>query len=261
MSDELAAVLARVGDDLLPDMPALEAAVAARERIRVQTLNLFHVTLIRRDPRFREATLQASAWTADGWPLSIAFRIMRRPVSRTTGRELCRRLVSDARFLPSVRKVALVGGTDEAGDRLSRALEAGDRALVVRVHGPVAEWDMEAIASLLAAQSPDLVLVAVTPPTGEIVAARLFELLPSSSSAFVGVGGAVDMAVGIVKPTPESVSRSGLEWAWRLMLEPRRMWRRYLRDGLPTMAALLLAAWRARASTPPEPRSPSPHEA
>jgi N-acetylglucosaminyldiphosphoundecaprenol N-acetyl-beta-D-mannosaminyltransferase len=129
------------------------------------------------------------------------------------------------------------------------------------VHGPVADWDLEAIASLLESQSPDLVLVAVTPPTGEIVAAALFELLPGSSAAFVGVGGAVDMAVGIVKPTPESVSRSGLEWAWRLMLEPRRMWRRYLRDGLPTMTALLLAARRVRASRPREPRSRTPHDA
>jgi N-acetylglucosaminyldiphosphoundecaprenol N-acetyl-beta-D-mannosaminyltransferase len=44
----------------------------------------------------------------------------------------------------------------------------------------------------------------------------------------IGVGGAFDVLAGAVPRAPRPMQRAGLEWAWRLMLEPRRLWRRYL---------------------------------
>jgi N-acetylglucosaminyldiphosphoundecaprenol N-acetyl-beta-D-mannosaminyltransferase len=60
----------------------------------------------------------------------------------------------------------------------------------------------------------------------------------------VGVGGAVDMAVGLKKAAPRAVSTGGLEWLWRLGQEPRRMASRYLRDGLPAFVRLAMSVSR-----------------
>jgi N-acetylglucosaminyldiphosphoundecaprenol N-acetyl-beta-D-mannosaminyltransferase len=65
-----------------------------------------------------------------------------------------------------------------------------------------------------------------------------------SPAVAVGVGAAIDFLAGHVRRAPPFVARAGLEWAWRLAAEPRRLWRRYLvRD---PRFALVLARELAR---------------
>ena len=140
--------------------------------------------------------------------------------------------------------MALLGASYEAGDRLDGLLSAAGRELVVREHGPVEEWRLEELARAVRERDASLVLVAVSPPSGEIVAAQIADLLLAHPCVVVGVGGAVDMAVGLRKAAPDVVSRGGLEWLWRLAQEPRRMASRYLRDGLPAFVRLYIATTR-----------------
>lgn len=61
-----------------------------------------------------------------------------------------------------------------------------------------------------------------------------------SAPVLIGVGAAFDMHAGLKKQAPRWVQRSGLEWLFRLMIEPRRLWRRYLLNNPRFMWRLLL---------------------
>jgi N-acetylglucosaminyldiphosphoundecaprenol N-acetyl-beta-D-mannosaminyltransferase len=232
------------GPGVLPSMDALESVLRSSSPRRVQTLNLHHLDLYERDEAFRDAMAGAGAWTADGWPVQLALRRLGAPSARVTGRELCDRLARDRSFAPTTTRIALLGATVDAGDRFEELLVSAGRTLVVRDHGAVADWRLESLAEAVRAADASLVLVAVSPPSGELVAARVAALLDKHACVVVGVGGAIDMAVGIRKAAPNAVSNSGLEWLWRLAQEPRRMASRYLRDGLPAFVRLYLAISR-----------------
>ena len=70
-------------------------------------------------------------------------------------------------------------------------------------------------------------------------------MAPLVSATLIGVGAAFDFNSGAVKRAPIWMQRSGLEWLYRLMSEPRRLWRRYLIN-IPRFVFLLVAEWVSR---------------
>jgi N-acetylglucosaminyldiphosphoundecaprenol N-acetyl-beta-D-mannosaminyltransferase len=62
------------------------------------------------------------------------------------------------------------------------------------------------------------------------------------ASVMVGVGAAFDFHAGLVKHAPRWMQRSGLEWLFRVLVEPRRLWRRYLYNNPNFLALILLQA-------------------
>src|SRR5262249_19400400 len=159
-----------------PSMDVLEAVIASGAPRRIQTLNLQHLDLYERDEEFREAVRRAGAWTADGWPVQLALRRLGVSSARVTGRELCSRLAGDTSFAPATKRIALLGASYDAGDRFADMLSSAGRDLVVREHGAVDEWRLDELARGVSVREASLVLVAVSPPSGEIVAAQVAEL-------------------------------------------------------------------------------------
>ena len=194
---------------------------------------MHHLALYERDDAFAAAVDSADAWTADGWPVKVLFGLVGRRVRRATGSDLCRDLVQKPQALPGVRRIALIGASAEAGERFGSLLDHADRALVLTEHGRSAEWDAVLLTERLRKARPDLVVVAVTPPAGEIVAAALREAgLPAW---VIGVGGGIDMVTGLQPHTPRILRRVGGEWLWRLVHDPRRLFRRYILQCLPVV--------------------------
>jgi N-acetylglucosaminyldiphosphoundecaprenol N-acetyl-beta-D-mannosaminyltransferase len=89
----------------------------------------------------------------------------------------------------------------------------------------------------VAAARPDLVFVGLGFPRQERLVEQLRPMLPHAW--FLACGGAIPMAAGVLPRASPLMQRVGMEWAHRLLLEPRRLARRYLRDDLPFAAALL----------------------
>ena len=84
----------------------------------------------------------------------------------------------------------------------------------------------EEIVQLISAAGPDLVWVGLGAPKQELwMAAHVGRL---EASVLIGVGAAFDIHAGLIRQAPRWVQHSGLEWAFRLAQEPRRLWRRYL---------------------------------
>jgi N-acetylglucosaminyldiphosphoundecaprenol N-acetyl-beta-D-mannosaminyltransferase len=230
----------------------IEALVAARRGGCVFTPNVDHVVLAERNAAFRDAYARAELSLADGMPLLWAARLLgERLPEKVSGSDLVLPLVE--RAAARGWRVYLLGGPPGVAEGAAAKLLArwpalrivGTDAPYVRVDGPDPEGDA-ALARLRAA-APDLVLVAFGAPKQELWMHRHRAEL--GQAVAVGVGASLDFVAGRVRRAPRALQRVGLEWAWRLAREPRRLWRRYLVDDrqfVPIVWRELRARRRAR---------------
>lgn len=109
-----------------------------------------------------------------------------------------------------------------------------------------AEW-LERIERTLAAADPDIVYVGLGFPKQERLIGRLREALPRAW--FLSCGISFSFVAGEIQRAPVLVQRLGLEWLHRMVQEPRRLFRRYLIEGIPFMTRLMCSALVARFAT------------
>jgi N-acetylglucosaminyldiphosphoundecaprenol N-acetyl-beta-D-mannosaminyltransferase len=125
-------------------------------------------------------------------------------------------------------RVFFLGATDEVVERtVAVELERHPGLQVAGWrNGFWTEDEEDAVVAAVAATAPDLLLLALPTPKKELFASRRLEAL--NARFVMGVGGSFDVAAGITKRAPLWMQRAGLEWFFRLVQEPRRMWKRYL---------------------------------
>jgi N-acetylglucosaminyldiphosphoundecaprenol N-acetyl-beta-D-mannosaminyltransferase len=184
------------------------------------------------DPELRTAVLGADFTVPDGQPLVWALQLLGRPISeRVYGPDLM-----DAACAHAARtglRFYLYGGRDDdALAELSSRLRARHPGLqIVGGHAPpfralTAAEEADVVADIERCR-PDVVWVGLGVPKQEKWMARMRPRL--TAPLLVGVGAAFDFHAGLVPQSPALLQRWGLEWLFRLVQEPRRLWRRYLR--------------------------------
>jgi N-acetylglucosaminyldiphosphoundecaprenol N-acetyl-beta-D-mannosaminyltransferase len=127
----------------------------------------------------------------------------------------------------------LYGGAEGVAKQLKARLE--ERFPGLQVVGtytppfrPLNVEEQRHLAQMVEEARPDIFWVGLSTPKQEKF---MFEYLPKlNTTLMVGVGAAFDFHSGRVKQAPRWIQRSGLEWLFRLCQEPRRLWRRYLRN-------------------------------
>ncbi len=206
----------------------------AGERTFLITANPEFVMLARGDGSLRSIAQEADLVIADGTGIVVGSRLLGEVLSRVPGR-----LLVDA-LTPALAsrgaRVFLLGAGPGVAERAADTLRRRAPALrVVGCYAGSAGADEEAVARVRAA-APDVVLVAYGMPKQERWIARNLVRLPSVKLA-IGVGGVFDQLAGVQRVPPGVLHRLGLEWLWRLILEPSR-WRR--QRVLPLFAALIL---------------------
>jgi N-acetylglucosaminyldiphosphoundecaprenol N-acetyl-beta-D-mannosaminyltransferase len=169
--------------------------------------------------------------TPDGMPLVWLGRAKHANVSRVYGPDLM--LAEFARSTSTGHRHFLYGGLNGTGDRLSTAMQTRFPGLEVVgvLEPPLASLDELAspdTADSINAARPDVVWVGIGSPKQERWMARMRPLL--DAPVLIGVGAAFDFHSGAVRQAPLWMQRSGLEWLFRLVTHPRRLWRRYLID-------------------------------
>jgi N-acetylglucosaminyldiphosphoundecaprenol N-acetyl-beta-D-mannosaminyltransferase len=97
------------------------------------------------------------------------------------------------------------------------------------------EWDLVGMANELSDKKVNLVWVAVGTPKQDYFSDMLHNILKLN---YVCVGAAIGYSSGEVRECPTYISRIGLEWLFRLIIEPKRLWRRYFFD-IPLLIKLL----------------------
>jgi N-acetylglucosaminyldiphosphoundecaprenol N-acetyl-beta-D-mannosaminyltransferase len=115
-------------------------------------------------------------------------------------------------------------------------------------HGYFEESEESAVVEAIRSASPDCLFIAISSPKKEhfMNCYRAALGIPF----IMGVGGAFDVVAGLVTRAPPWMQAVGLEWLYRLMQEPRRMWRRYLGTNLVYARMLATEAVIHRRSSP-----------
>jgi N-acetylglucosaminyldiphosphoundecaprenol N-acetyl-beta-D-mannosaminyltransferase len=174
---------------------------------------------------------RAGLVTPDGMPLVWLAHALHPHVSRVYGPDLM--LAEFARSLSTGHRHYLYGGMHGTGEKLAAAMRA--RFPGVEIVGvmeppfaPLDELVSKDTAAAINAARPDVVWVGIGSPKQERWVARMRPLL--DAPVLMPVGAAFDFHSGTVRQAPRWMMRSGLEWLFRLMTDPRRLWRRYLID-------------------------------
>lgn len=229
----------------------IDAMVAADARGYVCVCNVHTLMASAEDPELRTALMASSLNVPDGQPLVWALRILGKTLDdRVYGPELMVR--SCARAAHTGQRLYLYGGRDQ-GALVQLALNLRHRFPGVRIvggysppHRELTEEERAAVVAEINGSRADVVWVGIGVPKQEKWMAQMRPLL--DAPVLVGVGAAFDFHAGIVPQAPSWMQRSGLEWAYRLAHEPRRLWRRYLRYNprfVLAFAGQLLARWAA----------------
>jgi N-acetylglucosaminyldiphosphoundecaprenol N-acetyl-beta-D-mannosaminyltransferase len=191
----------------------------------------------------RELILDATHRVADGLPIVWASRVAGDPVpERVPGSDLVSTLPAAA--AEAGLPVFLLGGNPGVAEIACARLVAQHPGLRVAFHCPPFGFEddareLERIKHELRRERPALVLVGLGFPKQE----RLIRLLRAElpSAWFAGVGISLSFLAGDQPRAPRLLQRLGLEWLHRLSHEPRRLFRRYVLEGLPFAARLF--AW------------------
>jgi N-acetylglucosaminyldiphosphoundecaprenol N-acetyl-beta-D-mannosaminyltransferase len=210
----------------------IDATVAAGQQGYVCVCNVHTVMASAEDNELRTALLGSSINVPDGQPLVWALNALGHPLTdRVYGPQLMARAC--ARAAASGQRLYLYGGRNQ-GALVQLALNLRQRHPGIKIvggysppHRPLTEGEREAVIKEINGSRADVVWAGIGVPKQEKWMAQLRGEL--DASVLIGVGAAFDFHAGLVPQAPNWIQESGLEWAYRLAHEPRRLWRRYLR--------------------------------
>jgi N-acetylglucosaminyldiphosphoundecaprenol N-acetyl-beta-D-mannosaminyltransferase len=208
----------------------------------VVTPNAQHILTLQEDAHFREIYSKAFLVVPDGVSLLWAAKFLQTPLNgRVNGTDLFEKLCAIAS--EKGLKMFLMGGRPGAADKAKETLERRHPNLkIVGTHCPPYGFESQPaelalINSKIKAAAPDILFVGLGAPKQEnwIYANYLDLGVPIS----VGIGVSFEMVADMVKRAPVLMQKTGLEWFFRLMVEPRRLWQRYI-IGNPLFILLVL---------------------
>jgi len=234
----------------------------------VCTGNLDHLVTLEHDAEFRAVYQGSDLTLADGKPVVWLSRLAAAPSrpalkERVTGSDLFWELAR-ASDMTGLRLFFLGGAPYAAELARDAVLKKYPGAQICGVYCPPFETfasaaEQASIREAICAAQPDILLVGFGAPKQEKWIAANKDLL--SVPVSIGVGCSFEMAGGVVKRAPTWMQQAGLEWAYRFLQEPTRLWHRYFVRDLRFLVSLSFQTLAARqapltgASGEPAPRS------
>ncbi|MET0708060.1 MAG: WecB/TagA/CpsF family glycosyltransferase [Tardiphaga sp.] len=210
---------------------SIVAAAQNGDNFSVCTLNLDHVDQLQHDPAFVKAYRRARFVTADGFPIVVLSRLLGIAMSRTTGADLVEPICEAAgkAGLP----VFLFGSNDSTLATASQRLRERYEGLqIVGTLAPGLNFDVyseeaDRAVERIRQSGAKLCFVALGAPKQELFSARCLDEL--NGTGLLCIGAALDFIAGTQIRAPAFSQKYGLEWAWRMMQNPRRLAPRYAR--------------------------------
>jgi len=204
----------------------IDERVARHEFTQHVVVNVAKLVHMQSDAELRRSVEGCDIINIDGMGIIFGGRLLGLELGeRVAGIDLFSRLVERAvlRGYP----IFLLGAKAPIVAEVARRLQAAHPPLRIAGFHDGYFWDNEeAIVNTIRGSGARLLFVAITSPRKEKFIARWRAAL--GVDFVMGVGGTFDVVAGVVSRAPHWMQQSGFEWLYRVIQEPRRMWRRYI---------------------------------
>jgi N-acetylglucosaminyldiphosphoundecaprenol N-acetyl-beta-D-mannosaminyltransferase len=208
----------------------------------VLTPNVDHLMQLQSDRDFLQIYNQAEYRICDSQVLLYASRFLGTPLKqKISGSDFFPAFCNFHRSHPEI-KIFLLGGShpEQAADRINHRI---GREIIVGTYSPPFGFEQDTqecldIVKRIQQSGATVVAVGLGAPKQEKWIYHYKDRLPTID-IFLAIGATIDFEAGDIKRSPRWVSRAGLEWLYRLLSEPRRLWKRYLIRDLPFLWLIL----------------------
>ncbi len=212
--------------DMAETLVRCEDLISRQEFTQHVAINAAKLVAMDHDPELRQIVEGCELVSADGQAVVWASRLLGDPLpERVAGVDLMQELFALAERRGF--RVFVLGAKPEVLEKAEQRIMAKHPRLklVGMRDGYFTEAEDAKVAKQVRNARPDILFVAISSPRKEYWLGRYGRII--DVPFVMGVGGAIDVVAGITQRAPAPLQRLGLEWAYRLAQEPRRLWRRY----------------------------------
>ena len=191
-------------------------------------VNAGKIVSLQKDLELRQSVNSAHIINADGQAVVWASKILNKPLKeRVAGIDLFSSLIKFS--FQNNKKIYLLGAKEEVVKKLTQLIgqDYSTNIIAGYHHGYFDQNKEKKIVQEIANSGAHMLFVAMNSPKKEIFLNKYKQEL-SSLNFIMGVGGSFDVLAGETKRAPKWMQNAGLEWFYRFIQEPRRMWKRYL---------------------------------
>ena len=204
-----------------------EEFIRSKKPHYIAVVNVAKVVKMRSDTELEQSVVNAALIGADGVPLVWASRLLGNPLpGRVNGTDLMYKLLEKAN--DKGYRVFFFGATEHVLQQVVRQVRQDYPHVQVAGYrnGYFTAAEELDIVRQIRASEPDILFIGFGTPKKELWVRRYLSAM--HVSVIHGVGGSFDVMAGVIPRAPVWMQRNGLEWFFRLLQEPRRMWQRYL---------------------------------
>jgi N-acetylglucosaminyldiphosphoundecaprenol N-acetyl-beta-D-mannosaminyltransferase len=205
-----------------------EKAIASKKQIHHTVVNAGKIVLMKTDKELEKSVIDADIINADGKAVVWAANLLGQKLpERVSGIDLMEELVNKS--FKKGYKCFFFGATEEVVTELVDIYKKqySDEIIAGHRNGYYDKSQEKNIANQIAESGANILFVAITSPKKEIFLNSYKKQL-KDVKLIMGVGGSFDVISGKVKRAPLWMQNLGLEWLYRVIQEPKRMWKRYL---------------------------------
>lgn len=222
----------------------VDAFLNQLQRGIVFTPNVDHLMKLQKDDAFLKAYSKADYRVCDSQVLMFAAKFLGTPIkAKISGSDLFPMFCEHHRHNDAI-KIFILGGAEGVAERARQRINARiGREIVVQAHSPSFgfeknEAECAAIIDMVRQSPANVLVVGLGAPKQELWIAQYKDQLPNID-IFLAVGASIDFEAGHKPRAPKLMTDLGLEWFYRLITEPNRLWKRYLLDDMPFLWLIL----------------------
>jgi len=205
----------------------IDKSIHKKTHLHHVVVNAAKLVHMQKDKELCESVVSSDIINPDGQAVVWASKFLGQPLKeRVAGIDLMQNLVKLAYeknykvFFFGAKEEVVKGVVDKYSKKYGADIIAGYR------NGYFKKEEESSIAKQIAESGADILFVAISSPTKEIFLNKYKDII--NTSFIMGVGGSFDVVAGKVSRAPIWMQNAGLEWFYRFLQEPRRMWKRYL---------------------------------
>lgn len=228
--------------DFVSAIKEIEQLIRSKSSTFVVTPNVDHIIKLNKDREFKTIYNEASLILADGQPILWAAKFLGTPIKeKISGSDLFPKLCE----VSTVKgyKLFFLGGREGAALKAAEVLKGKyPNMQIVGIYSPPFGFENDEIENnkiiqMIKESTPDILFIGLGAPKQEkwIYKHKYQYHVPVS----IGIGVSFEFVAGMVRRAPVWMQKTGLEWFWRLMMEPKRLWKRYLIDDMQFLALVL----------------------